>query len=227
MPQQINLLAPILLAPRRHFSAATLVQATGLLILAGLAFGLWLQRADRRSAAEQEQLLARLTTERQSLIVAQAGLPSAADPAALQQQITALRQGNAQRQALLDSLDGSDREGRRHSDLLLLIARSLPPPVWVNELRWTAGHLELTGATLDTAALRPWLAELRRQPLLQGLELQGLRVERVSGRSGGEATSSLLGRGDAEALRASPLPVWAFQLVSAPNPPAAAAAASR
>jgi Tfp pilus assembly protein PilN len=227
MPQQINLLAPILLAPRRHFSAATLLQATGLLILAALVFGLWLQRADRRSAVEHEQLLARLTTERQSLMVAQAGLPAAADPAALQQQIAALRQGNAQRQALLDSLDGAGQEGRRHSDLLQLIARRLPPSVWVNELRWSAGHLELTGATLDTAVLRPWLAELRSHPLLKDLELQGLRVERVSGRGGNEPGSSLLGRGEAEALRSSPLPVWAFQLINAPNPPAAASAASR
>lgn len=49
MAQQINLLTPILLTPKRYFSALALLQATGLLVAAGLLTTLWLQHRDRRT----------------------------------------------------------------------------------------------------------------------------------------------------------------------------------
>ena len=73
MAQQINLLTPILLAPRRVFSALALLQACGLMLLAGGGVTLWLHWQDARAEAEHQALLARLAAEKQSLIVARAG----------------------------------------------------------------------------------------------------------------------------------------------------------
>jgi len=227
MAQQINLLTPILLAPRRYFSAQTLLQATGLLLLAGLVAALWMQQRDRHAEAEHQALLERYTAERQSLAVARAALPAPLDAATVQQRLLPLEAGNAERRALLQAIgaDHGNHEGRRHSDLLALVAGSLPEPAWLSELRYSPGRLELVGGTLDTAVLRPWLSRLAAHPLLAGQELSALRVERL-GAPGTEASNNpLLSRTSplAATLANANLPVWAFRGVSAPAQPASAA----
>lgn len=224
MAQQINLLTPILLAPKRYLSALTLLQATALLLVACLAATLWLQQRDRQAEVEHQALLARYDAERQALQVARAGLPAPQDALALQQQLQPLQAGNDERQALLQTLTGgAARDGRRHSDLLALVARSLPEAAWLSELRHAPGRVELIGGTLDTAVLRPWLARLSAHPLLAGQELSALRVERL-GAPGNDATD---GNGPALLDRDGPLakaglPVWAFRVVSSPASAASA-----
>jgi len=224
MAQQINLLTPILLTPRRHFSALTLLQATGLLLLAGAAAALWLQQRDRHAEAQHQALLAGYATERQQLTVARAGLPVPLDGNALQQQLMPLLTGNDERRALLQALgaEGGGQAGRRHSDLLALIARSLPEAAWLGELNYAPGRVELVGGTLDTAVMRPWLGQLAGHPLLAGQELSALRVERV-GTPGLNASSNPLLAGTSPVAQTG-LPVWAFRVVSAPAAPASGAA---
>lgn len=218
MPQQINLLTPILLTPKRHFSAQALLQACGLLLLAGAAAALWLHQQDRRAEAQQQTFIAQLTAERQALQVAQAGLPARADAASLQQQLLPLEAGNAARRALLQSLsEGTD--GQRHSDLLTLVAGSLPEAAWLTELRYAPGRVEIVGGTLDTSVLRPWLGRLASHPLLAGQTLTALRVERLGIEAGREP---VLAHGGLPTQ--TTLPVWTFRVVSAPA--AAASSAS-
>lgn len=216
MAQQINLLTPILLAPKRYFSALTLLQATGLIVVAGVVTAFWLQHRDRQGERDHQSLLAQYATERQQLLVARANLPAPVDANAMQQQVQSLEAGNAQRQALLVSLgaDGSRKAGQRHSDLLGLVARSLPDAAWLSELRYAPGRVELAGGTLDTAVLRPWLGQLAASPLLAGQELSALRVERLGAPGTEAAGSPLLER--STALAQSKLPVWSFRVVSAP-----------
>ena len=220
MAQQINLLTPILLAPKRYFSALTLVQATGLLCVAGLAATLWLQQRDRSADVEHQAVLTQYAAERQQLMVAKANLPAPLDAGTVQQQLLPLEAGNADRRALLQVL-GNDAAGQRHSDLLALIARTLPEPAWLSELRYTPGRVELVGGTLDTAVLRPWLARLSAHPLLAGQELSALRVERLGAPGTETSNNPLLTRGSP--LAGSSLPVWAFRVVSAPAQAAASA----
>lgn len=223
MAQQINLLTPILLAPKRYFSAVTLAQATALLLMAGAAAGLWLQHRDHQADTEHQAMLARYATQRQQLLVARAGLPAPQDAATQQQQLQAMEAGNDQRLALLASLgnEGGRTPGQRHSDLLALIARSLPEAAWLAELRYTPGRVELVGGTLDTAVLRPWLSQLAAHPLLVGQELSALRVERLGAPGTEAAAQPLLERGGAVGL--STLPIWTFRVISAPAGAASAA----
>lgn len=214
MPQQINLLTPILLAPKRHFSALTLLQAGAVLLLGGAVAALWLQQRDRSAEAQHQQLLARQAAERQQLTLARANLPAPQDATALQQQLQALQAGNADRAALLQTLTSADGNGPSHAQLLALVARTLPEAAWLTELRHAPGRLELAGGTLDTAQLRPWLDRLAGHALLQGQQLQALRVERL-GQPGAESAGNPL-RENAALLARAPLPVWSFRVVSGP-----------
>ena len=224
MAQQINLLTPILLAPKRVFSALTLLQASGLMLLVGVVVAGWLQVQDRQAESLHQTMLARLATERQSLVAAQSSLPAPVDSAAMQQQLQAIEAGNVDRRLLLQTLGSDNAHTGHHSALLGLVARTLPESVWLNELRYAPGRLELVGGTLNTAALRPWLGQLAANPLLAGQDLAALRVERP-GVPGTEASAHPL-------LAPSPggsppplgnVPVWAFRVVSAPASAASAA----
>lgn len=157
MPQQINLFHPVLLAPRRHFPATAMAQALGLWALALLALSGWvlwrtqalqteLAQAQAGQAAEQQQL--------QQALAQRAGAQG--DPAAVQQELDTVLARLTDRQRLLDQLGGAD--GTSPTALLSTLAQTLPPAVWLDQIRWTPGGWALQGQTLEPEALRQWLA---------------------------------------------------------------------
>lgn len=157
MPQQVNLFHPVLLAPRRHFPALAVVRALGLWALALAALSGWviwrtqvlhteLAQAQTGHAAEQQQL---------QLALAQRSAASS-DPAVLQQELAALQARRAGRQRLLDDLGGADATSP--TALLLHLAQTLPPAVWLDQIRWSPAGWSLQGQTLEPEALRHWLA---------------------------------------------------------------------
>lgn len=180
MAQQVNLFSPILLAPRRHFSALAIVQSLGLLAVGLTAFAVWsvgstvrLQAdlASTRSANEAEK--ARLSAE----LARRPALPQ--DMAALEQQLAQARSALAERRLVLDALDGQrGGAGSGNAELLRLLARSAPAPLWLTEVRRAGGRLEIAGVTLQPEALQPWLARLAEHPLLAGQSLRAVQVER-------------------------------------------------
>nr|WP_316639402.1 PilN domain-containing protein [uncultured Roseateles sp.] len=226
MAQQINLLTPILLAPKRYFSAVAMAQALGLLLAGALLIGAWLLLQARQTRQSYLQIQAEAQTERQVLMDALMRLPGNTDPAALNQQLGSLQQGLLQRRQMLDELSrGRALPGQSQSDLLRLLARTVPPPVWLTELRWSSGRLELQGLTLEPAALQPWLQQLAGHPLLKGQQLTAVKVERLE--SGAEGGTTLAAGSEAgPAARGAARPRWRFTLISASSPAPAAPKAS-
>jgi Tfp pilus assembly protein PilN len=203
MAQQINLYSPILMAPRRYFSAQTMAQALGLyalmlILLCGAAvIGSALLRRElavttQSQAAERDRLTQTLAVR----------APQAATGPALEQELTQLQQALAQQRRQVDELSrGRIIEGRSHAAMLKLVAQTVPAPVWLTELRLLEGRLELTGMTLQPEALRPWLGELAGHPLTAGQRLAAVKVERSTG----------------SAVPAS-VEAWSFNVVSSAPP---------
>ncbi len=208
MAQQINLYSPILMAPRRYFSALAMLQLLAFLAMvlaAACAWAVWSTGALRQelqaSTAIQATEHAQLTRELAVLA------PKPDGGAALEQEITALRSALAEQQRKIEELlRGRVIEGRSHAAMLKLVAQTVPVPVWLTDLRLLEGRLELTGMTLQPQALQPWLADLAKHPLTAGQRLAAVKVERNVG---------------------APIPpgveAWSFNVVS--SAPAADAAA--
>jgi len=227
MVQQVNLLTPILLTPKRLLSATTILQALALLLAATLALGLWLNLQAQASRQAFKQAQERGAVEMQSLSQALASLPPPLDAKLLAQQLSELEMENQQQAQVLSLLRGGlAAEGWRHSDLLKTLAQTVPPSVWLASLRWQSGHLELQGATLDPVALRTWLERLSAKPLLAGLQLGQVKVEKWSADGGPPTADS--DEAQAAGPRAAPsalpppsLPkprsgqsVWSFKVIS-------------
>ena len=183
MAQQINLYSPILMVPRRHFSALAMLQALGIyavLLIVVCAWAAWSSAALRREVLASTQAQ---SAERDRLAQALAQrAPQAASGPALAQELAQLQAGIEQQRRQIEELSrGRVIDGRSHAAILRLIAQTVPAPVWLSELRLLEGRLELTGLTLQPQALRRWLAELSDDPLTAGQRLAAVKVEHSVG----------------------------------------------
>lgn len=202
MAQQINLYSPILLTPRRYFSARAMAHSLGVLVLGLVALAAWSTHSALRikaglaaAAAANEQQKAHLTAT-----LASRPVPPK-DTHALEQQLAQARSTLAERRALLDAMDPRrGGAGTANAELLRLLAETAPATLWLTEVKRVDGRTELAGVALQPEALHPWLAVLARHPLLAGAPLRAVKVERSDDPAAGSAEA------------------WSFRLVSGRAP---------
>lgn len=205
MAQQINLFSPILLAPKRHFSAIAMVQALAVFGTVLVALCVWVVSSSAALRRDLQSTDLAQAGERQRLTQALA-VPAAASGVALEQELAQGQQALAARRALLEALSqGRLVEGRSHAAMLRMVAQTVPPSVWLTDIRLVEGRLDLSGMSLQPEALRPWLAQLAQHPLTATQHLAAMKLERMT------STSAL--PAGAQPLPPS-TPVWSFQLVS-------------
>lgn len=203
MVQQVNLLDPILLAPRRLFSARTMLQATALLAAALVVAGIWVHWSTAALRRELEVSLHAQSAQRDPLSRAVAA-QSDRSSSALDQEVAQLQQTMPRRRQLLaELLRGRAAEGSSHAVRLRMIASTLPPSAWLSDLRFAERRVEISGFTLQPDALPRWLMQLRDDPLLDGKALAIVKVQRV---------------GAAELSGGVPagVDVWTFRVVNDP-----------
>ncbi|QDL56459.1 PilN domain-containing protein [Rhodoferax aquaticus] len=208
MPQQINLCTPVFLIQKKYFSAQTMAAALGaFVLLGGTLCAAWVWRLDHTRAGYLGTMAAQ-SKEIESLQTAVRVAKAGAGPvdSSLVQQLQTQRLAVEQRTHLLQVLqEGVYRPGAGHSDRLQWVARSIPDTVWITQLTVDAGRFELMGNTLEPAALNAWVERLAQGPLLRGLELSNVKVERVD-------TSSPVPAGGA-ATPGVRRPMWSFVLL--------------
>ena len=226
MPQQINLCTPILLTQKRYFSALAMVQALALFMVVGgglAAYWIWSLKAASQGFRQTLAAHAVETANLKAAIQARKAVALPVDPA-LVQMLQTRRLDELRREKILFELRrGLFRPGWGHSARLQLVAQSIPSQVWVTDIRTDEGQIDVSGFTLEPAALNDWVSKLAENPLMQGQALANIKVERVG--SGGQNTNGLaIGAGvapvPAAAASSAQRPVWSFNLVSglAPTP---------
>jgi len=231
MAQQINLYSPILLTQKRYFSAQTMVQALAVfVVLGGGLCGYWVWSLNTASEGFKKTLATQSRElERLQAAIKQGKAGIGPVEAAVTQDLQGRRAELLQREKLLQELQrGLFQPGWGHAARLQLVAESIPPQVWVTEVKADDGQLDVSGFTLEPAALNEWVARLAASPLLQGQKLATVKVENASAATikevSGAAASVLPAAPPAKTSTkpAVPRPVWSFSLVSAVGKPVAA-----
>jgi Tfp pilus assembly protein PilN len=231
MPQQINLCTPIFLTQKRYFSADTMAQALGVfLLLGGTLSAYWTWSLKQVSAGYQQSVASnQREIDRLQAAIAISKANAAPADAALVQELQQRRNELENReQVLVELRRGLTREGWGHSARLQLVAQSIPPEVWVTEIKAEDTRFELSGYTLEPAALNVWMARLAASPLLQGQQLSTVKVERAVTELRNAAAEPAVAPGAVAAARAAGPAVWSFTLVSAVvAPPVATASGAK
>jgi len=199
MAHQINLYSPALLTQRQRLSAQSMAQALALLAGVLIIASLWLTMSDenlRRAARESALSQA---AERDRMTQALASRPVTSGDA-IAQEFAQVQQQISRRQAMLDELNqGRIVAGQSHAAMLKMVARTVPPSVWLKQIRLVDGRLDVSGYALQPEALRPWLGDLASHPLTAAQQLSAVSVERIEAGDAGVA---------------GPAEVWSFRLVS-------------
>jgi len=218
MPQQVNLYLPILRKQKDRFAAQTLVLALAVILFTGgalMAAWVW----NLRHATDSLKLtLATQTKELDDLRAALELAKSSSDPvdAAMTQEVKQRKLALEQRQNVLAALSqGLFQPGRGHAARLQLVAQTIPAVAWVTRLKTDEQLLEITGFTLEPAALNDWVSRLAASSLLQGQTLSTVHVESV--KPGGTPTAP------AASAPASQAAQWSFNLLSRVAVPVVAA----
>ena len=209
MAQQINLCSVAFRPPRQRFTAITVVRLFGLfLVLGAVVSGALLQSLQRTSATYQSSVAARgKEVEALQAAIAQSRANAAPADSAQAQRLQEKQAAVARTEKILAAVQqGVWIPGQGHSDRLHMVARTIPAPVWLADIRLDAGKFEVSGFTLEPAALNDWVGGLRQQALMQSFELSTVSVTSVTG---------------------APRPTWSFSLVSAAPLPVALPVAAR
>ncbi len=210
--QQINLFTPIKLTQKRYFSAQTMLQTLTVFVLVGgglSAYWVWSLNVASESFKKTLAAQARELESLQSAIK-QGKADVARVDAALPHDLQGRRTELLQREKLAEEWQrGLLRPGWGHAARLLLVAQSIPAQVWVTEVKADEAQFEVSGFTLEPAALNEWVAKLAASPLLEGQKLSAVKLENAS-------TATL------KAVGGTPRSVWSFSLVSAMAKPSVA-----
>jgi Tfp pilus assembly protein PilN len=213
MAQQINLCTGIVRTQRQRFTARTMLPALGVFLVVGGVLGAMGVASLERSAGGYRQTLDAQSTEIKALqaaILQSRANAGPVDPALVQQ---AQERRNAVRQrekVLLEVQQGMFQAGEGHSDRLLLVARSIPSPVWVTSVKVDAARFEVAGFTLEPSALNEWVAKLAVSPLMRDLKLSTVTVENTAV---GKVTVPASANATPSATKAARA-IWSFNLVN-------------
>lgn len=179
MSQQINLFNPVFLRQKRHFSAAAMLQALGIVLLGALAMYAYqvhqnrvlagvLAQAERDYEARREQL-ARFGREFSALGASKA----------LVEEVASAEARLAQRSALLAELQtGVGGDTRGYARHLAALARQVVPGVWLTgiEIGGKENALVLRGRALESALVPAYIRALSAEPPLAGQPVGELQI---------------------------------------------------
>jgi len=180
MHQQINLYQPVFRKQVKVFSAATLAQIAGsvlVLLVIILAHARWTLAGMESSAATLQQQVARLQSQLVDL-EEQYRTPSTL---ALDKEIEELRSDIGQRHYLLaqfDQLVIQHRSG--FAEQFNVLAEQRVPGLWLEGVTVSgAGQIELRGITLDARLVPVYVQQLDKRPDLSESSFETLSMSRL------------------------------------------------
>ena len=179
MSQQINLYNPVFLKQKHYFSALTMVQALGAVLLGSLAivgYGAWQNRTlervldeTTRQTAAQAQQVVRFSKEYSAQGASRA----------LVDELTRTEQRLQQRDGLLADLrPGVGGNTAGFSSVLGALARQTQPGVWLTgvEIGAKDNALVLKGRALDSQMVPAYIRSLNREAPMAGRAVGELRM---------------------------------------------------
>jgi hypothetical protein len=175
--QQINLFSPIFLTQKKYFSAVTMAQGLGLVVLGSLLFfayvyfqnaGLGKQAADTtRRLAQEQSRLERIGTE----------YAPRAKSRLLQQEIERAEAELKARGEVLALLKGGEfGRTRGFSEYLRAFARQTISGLWLTGFSIKGNDMEIRGRALQADLVPAYIQGLKRETVMQGKAFATLQM---------------------------------------------------
>lgn len=192
MSQQINLFNPQFLETKKYFSAVTMAQALGLLVLGIAAFygyAAWKDRDLARQAAESSRTY---ELQKQQFTKANTDLNPEKIEAQIDQDLRTAEAALALRKALLGEIQSGPGGTSTYSEYLRAFARQTVRGLWLTgiQIGEAGGQLTVTGRALEADLVPALISQLKRESVLRGRPLDALAISR--GAAGQDAKRAIV-----------------------------------
>lgn len=183
MSQQINLFNPIFLKQKKYFSAATMAQALGLILLGCLLLGAYANYQVSMLAKEAETTSAQLSIVQAQLNSVNAALAPRQKNKSIEDDVLKSETEIKSLQQVFDALQKGDFGNTKgYAEYMRAFARQIVNGVWLTGFRiYGAGNeIALEGRTLQPDLVPSYISRLRREPVLRGKSFAALDMQEAT-----------------------------------------------
>lgn len=186
MNQQINLYQPIFRKQPKVFSAATIAQIAGIVLLVLILIYIYGRWQVALLGREATRLTRQMQADTGRLGQLEATLPARTPDPALQARLKALLAERASKERALAALgERSYGSTRGFSAQFVGLARQHVAGLWLTQVKLSQGgsRFSLAGETVDPRLVPDYLQRLAAVPVFKGTQFGLLRIERPKGQS--------------------------------------------
>jgi hypothetical protein len=169
--QQINLFNPIFLKQKKHFSAITMVQALGLILLGCVILSAYASFRVSRRAVEARDAAAQLTIAQAQLAKMEGAYTPRTKSQSLQDEIRKADDEVRGLQQVFGTLQRGDLGNTKgYAEYMRAFARQITDGVWLTGfgIGGAGSEISLEGKALQPELVPAYLMRLKREPVLQG-----------------------------------------------------------
>jgi len=178
MSQQINLYNPIFLKQRKIFSATTMAQALGAILVGAIAFAVFAGYQVARLESEVKRGEARVKAEEARLARVSAEFSARKQNAALAEEVKQSERDLKVREDIVALLSGGALgEAGGVSPYLRALARQNLDGLWLTGFELAGKDMILSGRALRADLLPEYLRRLGREPAMQGRQFAMLSMQ--------------------------------------------------
>jgi Tfp pilus assembly protein PilN len=177
--QQINLFNPVFLKQKKLFSAVTMVQALGLILLGALLLGVYVNLGSSGLAREADATTAQLKAAQSQLAQVSAAYGPRKKSDALESEVKKMEAEIRSMQQVSEILQKGDFGNKNgFAEYLRALSRQVVDGVWLTGFNVQAGGNEIGihGRALQPELVPAYLNRLKREQVMQGKSFASLEM---------------------------------------------------
>lgn len=180
MSQQINLFNPIFLKQKKYFSAVTMAQALGLILLGSALLSAYTNYWVTELAREAEATSTQLASAQAQLNKLSADFGSRQKSVLLEEQTKAAESDVAELKRVVEILSrGEFGNTNGYSEYMRAFSRQIVPGLWLTgfSISGAGSEIELQGRALKAELVPVYITKLKREAVLQGKAFAALDMQ--------------------------------------------------
>ncbi len=180
MSQQINLFNPIFMTQKKYFSAVTMLQALGLIIVGSALFYTYAAYQVNQLARQSAETAKRYTLEQNKLAGDLSEYSPQKTTQLLESELRKLEaQATAQQNLVATLKSGAIGNTTGYSGYLRAFARQVVPGLWLSgfNIEGDGAQISLQGGVLNPSLVPAYIQRLNREKIMQGKSFAALQMK--------------------------------------------------
>lgn len=180
MSQQINLFNPVFLTQKKYFSAMTMVQALGLIVLGAALFYAYALYQVAQLSNQADQMSKRYAAEQARLVSSSNEFSAQRSAETLDEELKRLEVQAAEQEKMLNLLkSGALGNTEGYSEYMRAFARQSVNGLWLTgfDITGDGAEMSLSGAALNPQLVPAYIQRLSKERIMHGKAFATLQMQ--------------------------------------------------